>query len=277
MVRRALGRALYAPSQIFTRRLHDAAAAAAAAEQPLVPAIVRTITELSPSTRGLTLEVSGDDQFAFQPGMWVDMHIPGIDQIGGYSITSLPSALPLVDLAVKAADYPPAAWVTRECEVGSQVQLRAGGTFTLPTPRQRHNLFIAGGVGINPLYAMLAQLASEAASGAWSEGRAALLYSAGTRDELIFAEELQALVSAHPERIHLELRTTREEVRIGPVEVYAALKWLRRGENTEMDSDSRSSSLDVFCCGPPGLPEAMVAACSACGVREDAVRYEQWW
>ena len=50
--------------------------------------------------------------FTFAAGQWVDFHIPSVDTVGGYSITSLPEQLPLLELAVKASDHPPAAWVT---------------------------------------------------------------------------------------------------------------------------------------------------------------------
>ena len=59
--------------------------AAADSIRPLVPAVVRSLTRLSPTTRGVTLEVEstgGGGGFAFEPGMWVDMHIPGVAQVG---------------------------------------------------------------------------------------------------------------------------------------------------------------------------------------------------
>ena len=69
--------------------------------QELTPAIVREVRQLSPSTRGLLLEVQG--KLNFHPGQWVDMHIPGVDVVGGYSITSVPKDLPFLQLAVKAS------------------------------------------------------------------------------------------------------------------------------------------------------------------------------
>jgi hypothetical protein len=127
--------------------------------------------------------------------------IPGVDTVGGYSITSVPSSLPRLTLAVKASSHPPAYWCTErarevsqppadaslrrrgrgEAEVccvacrcvlraarrgaplyavqGDRVGLRVGGDFTLArallhghtVPDQDRLLFIAGGVGINPL------------------------------------------------------------------------------------------------------------------------------
>ena len=50
----------------------------------------------------------------FKPGQWVDFHIPGVKEIGGFSITSSPQQLKhdkTLDLAIKRASYPPARWV----------------------------------------------------------------------------------------------------------------------------------------------------------------------
>ena len=84
-----------------TRSAHERAAAGAPSE---AWATVRELTRLSPTTTGLRLEVDADAAaFAFEPGQWVDFHIPGVDALGGYSITSIPSDLPALDLAVKAS------------------------------------------------------------------------------------------------------------------------------------------------------------------------------
>jgi ferredoxin-NADP reductase len=65
--------------------------------------------------------------------------------------------------------------------VGDKVGVRVGGSFVLrPAPS---NLFVAGGVGINPLFGMLRQL-FELPEGT---SKAVLLYTARTRDELVFA------------------------------------------------------------------------------------------
>lgn len=82
------------------------------------------------------------------------MHIPGIDIVGGYSLSSAPHTLAKtheVEFCVKAARHPPAAWVHRECEVGSALQLRVGGNCYLAEKDVSSGqpvLLIAGGVGV---------------------------------------------------------------------------------------------------------------------------------
>ena len=70
-------------------------------------ATITRLTQLSPTTTALQLMLDDGgtgapaSRFTFAPGQWVDFYIPQIDVVGGYSITSLPSELPILDLAVE--------------------------------------------------------------------------------------------------------------------------------------------------------------------------------
>lgn len=93
------------------------------------------------------------------------MHVPGIDQVGGFTLTSTPSQAqprsdpshkPFLELAVKKSpDNPPAAWLWQDPEnvIGQEVQVRVGGSFVWPPQEIEYSdikraVFIAGGVGI---------------------------------------------------------------------------------------------------------------------------------
>lgn len=99
------------------------------------------------------------------PGQWLDVHVPGIDKAGGFTITSSPKQAmssptsdrnPYIELAVqKSLDNPPAAWLWRPVEEiqGKEVLVRVGGSFVWPPPgldmdKIKRAVFIAGGVGI---------------------------------------------------------------------------------------------------------------------------------
>ena len=102
----------------------------------------------------------------FRPGQWLDVHIPGLPQAGGFTITSTPlEAQPtgnptprdgFLELAIqKSPRNPPAAWLWRpESEIiRSELLVRVGGSFVWPPQgidMQSINrvVFVAGGVGI---------------------------------------------------------------------------------------------------------------------------------
>ena len=146
------------------------------------------------------------------------------------------------------ARYPPAAWIhSLQCTPGAQVAVRAGGNFTLaPAFRSLdhvreiasavpsgskptsdavpHILLIAGGVGINPLYSMLLQLAAtdSCASDAVAQPSVpfvTLLWSVRTLNDAFLLPQLRTLArwagaSCSPlaGRLKLVLSVTRQEV-----------------------------------------------------------------
>mmetsp|Transcript_33971 Transcript_33971/g.100112 ORF Transcript_33971/g.100112 Transcript_33971/m.100112 type:complete len:335 (-) Transcript_33971:1046-2050(-) len=304
-------------------------------------ATITHLSQLTPAVTGVTIDVDVDrpmltgDQgaswqpvdpskpFAFLPGQWVDFYIPAINKVGGYSITSLPSHLPQLELAVKRSRHPPADWTTSKAQVGDAVKVRVGGEFVystpsgseeeqivdggdckVPAPDSKGLLFIAGGVGINPLYGMLRQLHSDALatkveSATCTQGpKATLLYSASKADELLFEPELTDMAREFPNNFQMAYHVTKDEVkgsgedsssnhrrgRITSGEISEALQWAT-GATT--DESAASSSGDgkamlvhvssVYICGPTGFAEEMSEACQEHGVPRSAIHFEQWW
>ena len=66
-----------------------------------------------------------------------------------------------IDLAVKASDHPPAAWIHREAKVGSHVTVQVGCDFYFDDDKidcvstLSNFLFVAGGIGITPLHSIM--------------------------------------------------------------------------------------------------------------------------
>ncbi|XP_062514632.1 oxidoreductase NAD-binding domain-containing protein 1-like [Corticium candelabrum] len=81
--------------------------------------VLATVTNLwqeSKAVKGLSLSIE-NSSFTFKSGQWVDVFIPGVAVVGGFSITSTPQFLQdhhQIQLAVKRSDHPPAAWIHNE-------------------------------------------------------------------------------------------------------------------------------------------------------------------
>ncbi|CRG92317.1 hypothetical protein PISL3812_09374 [Talaromyces islandicus] len=194
---------------------HETRTAAEPRQNKLYPVRLAHIEQINPTIRLLRLalpaESLSDDEtddlpqepFSFLPGQWLDVHVPGIQQAGGFTITSTPSdahrlpapdasavqdspsrskltaqhteidaaaesdgRYPYVELAVQnSPSNPPAAWLwkpTREI-LGREVNVRVGGSFvwppaTIPEAQIQKVVFVAGGVGINPLISILSHI-----------------------------------------------------------------------------------------------------------------------
>ena len=50
----------------------------------------------------------------FRAGQWVDFKAPGVDVVGGFSLTSTAQSLPRILLAVKNSAFPPVKWLHEE-------------------------------------------------------------------------------------------------------------------------------------------------------------------
>jgi len=224
------------------------------------------VSSLSPTVKKLVLKP--DPGVSFAAGQWVDFFIPGVERVGGFSMSSAPSQLEeegTLDLAVKASLAAPAHWVHTACKVGDTVGLRVGGNFFHPTPGLSfpHSiLLVAGGVGINPLFSIMQQcksLADQKAPG--SPKAVTLLYSAKKREELIFLEEIKLR-----EGWSLETFVTGEDGgrRLDQNDLKRAL-------------ENMPGRVVTYLCGPPTMTEAVAAGLQELGMKRGDVKYENWW
>ncbi|KAF2131834.1 hypothetical protein P153DRAFT_285181 [Dothidotthia symphoricarpi CBS 119687] len=144
-------------------------------EKDLHAATVDTITEVNNRIKTFRFALKDKNGFNFHPGQWLDVFVPGVEKAGGFTITSSPrDALsqsnrdhaPFFELAVqKSPNNPPAEWLwgPEEEVQGQEVNVRVGGSFVWPPPgldlsKIKRAIFIAGGVGINPMMSMLAYI-----------------------------------------------------------------------------------------------------------------------
>lgn len=123
----------------------------------------------------------------YLPGQYVDLHVPNIPVVGGFTITSPPQTAlrlpaptpsttspptaatfddPYIELAIQSSPgNPPAAYLWKEPTeiMNAPVQFRVGGNFTYPPmelnrgefARIDNVVFLAGGVGVNPIMSMI--------------------------------------------------------------------------------------------------------------------------
>ncbi|XP_076069351.1 oxidoreductase NAD-binding domain-containing protein 1-like isoform X2 [Oratosquilla oratoria] len=250
-------------------------------EPVLSKAIVTDIRQESPTVLGLTLRVTNPG-FYFKAGQWVDMFIPGLETVGGFSMYSDPAQLEndgTIDLGIKFTKWPPAFWVHKQCHVGSSVAIRAGGDFfyspEIGDPTY-DLLLIAGGVGINPLASILfhaAHLHNSCNPDEYKPGRVKLLYTARTPKDLLYKvrfDELQMETS----KVSIEYFCTRQQVsedsgiHAGKIQ----LENIRQAIE-ELDMDN----MKALICGPPPMIEAMDTQLLACGLSSSQIYYEKWW
>ncbi|KAI9724893.1 MAG: hypothetical protein M1812_000169 [Candelaria pacifica] len=152
---------------------HEERTAQEPREEAIHSVILSEISQESQTIRRLRLSIPKGENIKFLPGQWLDVHVPGLRRAGGFTITSIPSVAEskatyngFIELAVQwSPRNPPAAWLWQSEKdiVGTALKVRVGGSFVWPPPSVdvgsiKRVVFVAGGVGINPLISILSDM-----------------------------------------------------------------------------------------------------------------------
>ncbi|XP_028847525.1 oxidoreductase NAD-binding domain-containing protein 1-like isoform X2 [Denticeps clupeoides] len=255
-------------------------------QMALFPARVTGIGAESQTVRRLRLEVT-DPDFSFRAGQWVDLFIPGVEKVGGFSICSAPGLLQregVLELAVKYAQHPPAHWVHTQCALDSRVVVRVGGDFFFdPAPGDSpvDLLLVAGGVGINPLNSilqhnidLLRHSHTHTHSQVYIPGHTHLCYSAKNTEELLFKSSIVEVCEEFPDYFSCQLHVTQQRGEIDhKLQPYTISERISEAELAECVNNRTV----CFLCGPPPMIESVSTQLRALGLSEDRIRYEKWW
>jgi len=243
-------------------------------EPDILDAKITGISNLSSTVKGYKLEVPKPS--TFKAGQWIDLFIPGVEMVGGFSMCSSPSELEksnALSLAVKYSEWPPANWLHTKTKEEDWVSLRFGGDYHYPDKDTNlvkdHSVFlIAGGVGINPLASIFFHIFDLSNNDISECQKVHLLFSARNSDELLFKSKFDEVADKKPDVFSVDYMRTQENCdRVNKQKLSATL-------------EEKFSSIDkVFCylCGPPQMIKDLKKDLISLGVPEGNVKYELWW
>lgn len=156
-------------------------------------AVVRRIDDLTPTIKGVWLDVSGEAPFEFQAGQYVNVYLPGLAEPRAFSIASAPSD-DLVELNIRLVPGGKGTtWVHTDMRAGDRMRLTAPyGRFFVRTSRAGATLFLAGGSGLSSPRSMILDLIGNG----WPHP-ITLVQGARTLDELYYRDEFEALAGEH--------------------------------------------------------------------------------
>ena len=185
-----------------------------------------------------------------------------------YSIASPPEASDVELTIERLDDGEVSPFLTDQLQPDDTIQLRGpiGGHFVWSALEQRHPLLlVGGGSGIVPLMCMLRHRKLSGSGVA-----AALLYSARTREDLVYNEELTDLARSDA-RFTLRITLTRNlepswSGAIGRIDLPAVQALLK----------DLGGVADSFVCGSDGFVEAASVLLMQAGQPSDAIRTERF-
>lgn len=154
--------------------------------------------------------------FDYEPGQYVGIGVlvDGVWRWRSYSLTSAPqTGARTITITVKAMPEGfLSAHLVEGLEPGTVVRLAAPqGNFVMPNPAPERVLFLTAGSGITPVMSMLRTLERHEQIG--SRGHVVHIHSVPTESDVIFGDELAALVRGH-DGYELRVRATRAEGRL---------------------------------------------------------------
>lgn len=285
------------------------------AHEPRDPSLHRVIlgqvNEVNTSIRTFRLDIPGTGPgIRFLPGQWLDVFVPGIPKPGGFTITSPPSKAwratctdtpPHLELAIQnSPENIVASWLWQPTDkiLQSEIWIRVGGSFVWPPPgliptTLRKLVFIAGGVGINPLMSIVSHLAERA------DPRFTIIVLYSMRDpgpaardpaKMLFLNRLAGIF--RPEgKVHGELKlfltgggsgSGSEGEADGEIDALH-LPFQQRRITVEdvgeaVGEDRRAAA--VYICGVPRMTDEFVEKLTSptgLGLEPHRVLYEKWW
>uniref|UniRef100_UPI00358E3EBC oxidoreductase NAD-binding domain-containing protein 1 n=1 Tax=Myxine glutinosa TaxID=7769 RepID=UPI00358E3EBC len=243
-------------------------------------ATVLNVWDESQTVKGVKLQVH-NEEFSFKPGQWVDVTIPGVEEVTGFSMCSSPRELAehgVLNLAIKESSHPPTLWVHSQCKPGAELNLTASGDFfydsdSVVSPMAL--LLVAGGVGVNPLVSILLHCTDMWRLGnEQSPSVVHLLFSAKHTGELLFQRSLLSLMEEFPEKLYCQFYVTQQDrpipedlkphVTVGriPAATLSAL-----GHKAER----------AFVCGPPDMIDFAASVLHASGLPPAFIAFEKWF
>jgi ferredoxin-NADP reductase len=164
-------------------------------------------------------------------------------------------------------------YLADDLPVGGEIELRGpiGGHFVWRPGGEVPLALIAGGSGLVPLMSMLRHRRAVAATDGAHRATAALVLSARTRADVIYADELASLATDSLTRVEITLTRERPAAwtgRIGRVDAAMLAD--------TVPAIPGAGGPDVFVCGPTGFVEAVAAQLVTAGHDADRIRTERF-
>jgi propane monooxygenase reductase subunit len=213
--------------------------------------------------RHLVLKLVDTDDFKFFPGQYVDIAVPGTDEVRSFSMANT-SARESGQLEFIIKIYPDGLFshfLDTKVQVGDRLSLTGPfGMFTLRDAPDTDLIFVGGGAGMAPILCLLRSMAERRI-----DRKAVYYYGARRRGDLCFEDELRALEQTIPNFRYVPALS--EDEWEGETGLITNVLAAREGELRRAHA---------YVCGPPPMVEAAVPLLTRLGVPEKHVYWDKF-
>jgi propane monooxygenase reductase subunit len=220
--------------------------------------------------RHLVLRLISPAEVKFFPGQYMDISVPGTDQVRSFSMANTSSRDGLLEFVIKVyQDGLFSRFLDRELAVGDRLELTGPfGVFTL-RESDAELVFVGGGAGMAPILSLLRSMAERGI-----HRKATFFYGARTRRDLCFEQELAAIAETLPNFSYVPALSDHDP---------GSGDWDgETGLITDVVKRSvgqpagRLAAAHAYVCGPPPMVEAAIPLLETLGVAEKRVYYDKF-
>src|SRR6201987_5042538 len=163
---------------------------------PIQQAVAEVVSKdpVTHDMRHLVLRLIEPGEVKFFPGQYMDIAVPGTDQVRSFSMANTSSRDGLLEFVIKV--YPDGLFshfLDKELKEGDRLELNGPfGVFTL-RESEADLVFVGGGAGMAPILSLLRSMADRGI-----HRKATFFYGARGQRDLCFEEELSAIAEKLP-------------------------------------------------------------------------------
>lgn len=155
---------------------------------------VVALEDLSPTIKGIFIELDDAAGIAFQAGQYVQVRIPGEEQSRAFSLASTPLDTRRVELNVRRVpDGKGTGYLHEQIKVGDRIEFAGPfGRFFVRASDPQPLIFMAGGSGLSSPRSMILDLLQQGET-----REITLVYGARNRAELYYHAQFEQLAAEH--------------------------------------------------------------------------------
>jgi propane monooxygenase reductase subunit len=232
---------------------------------PIEEAVAEVVANLrvTHDMRHLVLRLIDAEDFKFFPGQYVDIAVPGTDEVRSFSMANT-SARESRQLEFIIKIYPDGLFshlLDTKLQAGDRLNLTGPfGVFTLRDAPDHDLVFVGGGAGMAPILCLLRSMAERGI-----DRKAVYYYGARRHGVLCFEDELRALEQALPNFRYVPALSEDD--------------WdFETGLITDVVArhEADLSRAHAYICGPPPMVEAAVPLLTRLGVPDKHVYWDKF-
>jgi propane monooxygenase reductase component len=230
---------------------------------PIQQAVAEVVSadNVTHDMRHLVLRLVEPGEVKFFPGQYMDIAIPGTDEVRSFSMANTSARDGLLEFVIKV--YPDGLFshfLDTELRPGDRLELTGPfGVFTLREGSE-DLVFIGGGAGMAPILSLLRSMSERGLT-----RRATFFYGARGRDDLCFEDELRTIEAALPEFRYIPALS--HEAWDGETGLITEVVKRLTGDLT---------GAHAYVCGPPPMVEAAIPLLETLGVATKRIYYDKF-